>query len=220
MKSLTKNSIGGYLMSYEFPNYLDLLTAIGISALIAVSGYLLGIISRRIILYLLSKVGFDEWFKKFAVGKAILRSGYSASEFFGLVSSWIIYLTFLLLALIYGTSSLGINWISDMFSIVVFVYIIGFIKTFLIIITGFIFTDTFISYIYKSSELRSEIKLLTPVAEYLRIMIYLAVVVFALEQGGLNIYSLNMLLMPVIWGLTIAMVLIILAQIIQQIIRR
>ncbi|MEM4685370.1 MAG: hypothetical protein QW133_04560, partial [Sulfolobales archaeon] len=99
-------------------------------------------------------------------------------------------------------------------------YVVGFVKTFLIIITGFILTDAFIGYIYKSSELRSEVRLLTPVAEYLRIMIYLAVVMFALEQGGLSIHSLNILLMPVIWGLTIAMILIILAQIVQQVIRR
>ncbi|MCS7108400.1 MAG: hypothetical protein RMH77_03565 [Sulfolobales archaeon] len=207
-------------MSYELPDYFDVVTTIGISALIIVAGYVFGIVARRLLLYLLTKIGFDEWFKKFAVGKAILRSGYSASEFFGLVSSWIIYLSFLLMAVASMASNLGITWLSESLNAVVFVYIVGFVKTFLIVVTGFIFTDTFISYIYKSSELRSEIKLLTPVAEYLRIMIYLAVVVFALEQGGLNIYSLNILLMPVIWGLTVAMVLIILAEIIQQIIRR
>ncbi|MCX8186175.1 MAG: hypothetical protein N3G48_03575 [Sulfolobales archaeon] len=207
-------------MSYELPDYFDVVTTIGISALIIVAGYVFGIVARRLLLYLLTKIGFDEWFKKFAVGKAILRSGYSASEFFGLVSSWIIYLSFLLMAVASMASNLGITWLSESLNVVVFVYIVGFVKTFLIVVTGFIFTDTFISYIYKSSELRSEIKLLTPVAEYLRIMIYLAVVVFALEQGGLNIYSLNILLMPVIWGLTVAMVLIILAEIIQQIIRR
>lgn len=207
-------------MSYELPDYFDVVTTIGISALIIIAGYVFGIVARRLLLYLLTKIGFDEWFKKFAVGKAILRSGYSASEFFGLVSSWIIYLSFLLMAAATIASNLGITWLSESLNVVVFVYIVGFVKTFLIVVTGFIFTDTFISYIYKSSELRSEIKLLTPVAEYLRIMIYLAVVVFALEQGGLNIYSLNLLLMPVIWGLTVAMVLIILAQIIQQIIRR
>ncbi len=207
-------------MLYEALEYVDLLITLGYSVLIIVVGYIVGILTKRFVIYVLSKVGFDEWFKRFAVGKAILRGGYSVSEFFGLISSWTIYLTFTLLALGLVAASLGIGWLSEAFYIIIYVYITGFIKAFLIIIAGFILTDTFVGYIYKSSELRSETRLLIPVAEYLRIMIYLAVIVFALEQGGLSIYSLNMLLMPVIWGLTIAMVLIILAQILQQVIRR
>jgi hypothetical protein len=201
-------------------DYFDLIITIGLTVAIILIGYVLGILARRLILYILTKVGFDEWFKKFAVGKAILRSGYSASEFFGLITSWVIYLTSFLLALATLTSSLNLTSLSDTLYTIVSVYIVGFIKAFLIIITGFILTDAFIGYIYKSSELRSEVRLLTPVAEYLRIMIYLAVIVFALEQGGLNVYSLNMLLVPIIWGLTIAMIIIIISQVIQQVARK
>ncbi|MCC6021793.1 MAG: hypothetical protein LM560_01560 [Desulfurococcaceae archaeon] len=201
-------------------DYFNLVIAIGLTVAIVLVGYVLGILARRLILYILTKVGFDEWFKKFAVGKAILRSGYSASEFFGLITSWVIYLTSFLLALAILTSSLNLTSLSDTLYTIVSVYVVGFIKAFLIIITGFILTDAFIGYIYKSSELRSEVRLLTPVAEYLRIMIYLAVIVFALEQGGLNVYSLNMLLVPIIWGLTIAMIIIIISQVIQQVARK
>ncbi len=201
-------------------DYFNLIITIGLTVAIVLIGYVLGILARRLILYILTKVGFDEWFKKFAVGKAILRSGYSASEFFGLITSWVIYLTSFLLALATFTSSLNLTSLSDTLYTIVSVYIVGFIKAFLIIITGFILTDAFIGYIYKSSELRSEVRLLTPVAEYLRIMIYLAVIVFALEQGGLNVYSLNMLLVPIIWGLTIAMIIIIISQVIQQVARK
>jgi hypothetical protein len=201
-------------------DYFNLIITIGLTIAIVLIGYVLGILARRLILYILTKVGFDEWFKKFAVGKAILRSGYSASEFFGLITSWVIYLTSFLLALAILTSSLNLTPLSDTLYTIVSVYVVGFIKAFLIIITGFILTDAFIGYIYKSSELRSEVRLLTPVAEYLRIMIYLAVIVFALEQGGLNVYSLNMLLVPIIWGLTIAMIIIIISQVIQQVARK
>jgi len=201
-------------------DYFNLLTTIGLTVATILVGYVSGVLTRRLILYILARVGFDEWFKKFAIGKAILRSGYSASEFFGLVTSWIIYLTSFLLALAILTSSLNLITLSDALYTVVSVYMLGFIKAFLIIITGFILTDTFIGYIYKSSELRSEVRLLTPVAEYLRIMIYLAVIVFALEQGGLSVHSLNILLVPIIWGLTIAMLIIILSQVIQQVARK
>jgi hypothetical protein len=73
-------------------DYLSLLRAIGFGALTILVGYVAGFLVKRSIRYILAKVGFDEWFKKFAIGKAILRSGYVASEFFGLVVSWIIYI--------------------------------------------------------------------------------------------------------------------------------
>jgi hypothetical protein len=61
---------------------------------------------------------------------------------------------------------------------------------------------------------------LTPVAEYLRILLYIAVLVFALEQGGLSVSTLHVVLTPIIWGLTAAMVVIVVANLVQQVIRR
>ncbi len=201
-------------------NYIDILSSIVIAIVTAAVGYILGRLVRRGLMYSLSKVGFDEWFKKFAIGKAIIRGGYSASEFFGLVSSWIIYLTSVIIAIALGASYLNINWLADLMYNLVDIYVVGFLKALLIIIVGFILTDAFVGYIYKSSELRGEVRLLVPIAEYLRIMIYLATVLFALEQGGISVHTLNMLIIPIIWGLTIAMVIIIIAEVIQQVIRK
>jgi hypothetical protein len=201
-------------------DYLSLLRAIGFAALTILIGYVAGALVKRFIRYVLTKVGFDEWFKKFAVGKAILRSGYVASEFFGLVISWIIYVTATLLAVAIAAADLGITAISEPLYYIVSVYVAGFAKAFAIMIVGFILVDTFIGYVYKSTELRSEVSFLTPVAEYLRILLYIAILVFALEQGGLNVSTLYILLTPIIWGLTIAMIVIILANLVQQVIKK
>jgi len=95
------------------------------------------------------------------------------------------------------------------------VYIVGFLKALIIIIIGFILTDVFVSYIYKSSELRTEMQLLAPVAEYLRLLFYIVIVIFAIEQTGISVEALTNMLTPIIWGLTVAMLLIIVFNIIQ-----
>lgn len=207
-------------MQIPYEAYVDALIALGIAFSVMIIGYITGRVAKRVIIYLLSRVGFDEWFKKFAIGKAILRSGYSSSEFFGLITSWIIYLVFVFAGVALGALYVNIGWLAELAHSIVFIYISGFIKAFLIIVTGFILTDTFIGYIYKSSELRGELRLLVPMAEYLRIIIYLSIVLFALEQGGISVHTLNMLITPIIWGLTIAMIVIMVAEVIQQVIRK
>jgi len=50
-------------------------------------------------------------------------------------------------------------------------------------------------------------QILYPMAEYIRITLYIAVVTYAVEQSGLGVGVLPMLLMPLIWGITILIVL-------------
>ena len=206
-------------MSFQV-DYLNLLRAVGFAALIMLAGYVVGTLAKRAIRYLLTRVGLDGWFKKFAIGKAMLRGGYTASEFFGSVASWIIYVTAVLLAIATAAADLGITAVSEPLYYTVSVYVAGFVKAFIIMVVGFTLVDAFIGYIYKSTELRSEVMFLTPVAEYLRILFYIAVLVFALEQGGLSVSALYVILTPIIWGLTLAMVVIVVANLVQQVIRR
>jgi hypothetical protein len=206
-------------MSFQV-EYLSLLRAIGFATLIILVGYVVGKLTKRAIRYLFTRVGLDAWFKRFAIGKAMLRSGYTASEFFGAVASWIIYVTAVLLAIATASADLGVTALSEPLYYTVSVYVAGFVKAFIILVVGFTLVDAFIGYIYKSTELRSEVMFLTPVAEYLRILFYIAVLIFALEQGGLNVSTLYVILTPIIWGLTLAMVAIIIANVIQQVIRR
>lgn len=198
----------------------DMLICAGISILIVFAGYLIGRGFRWVLGNMLGRLGINEWFRKFAIGRAILRGGYSPSEFFGLVASWIIYVASVLTAAYYFSSSLGLTEIGNITYTLLITHLVGFVKALFIIITGFILVDSFISYLYKSSELRAEEELLTPVAEYLRILLYVVTVVFSLEQGGISVHALSTMLTPVIWGLTAVMIIMILGHVLGRVMRK
>jgi hypothetical protein len=194
---------------------VDVSIAIGLVAFIGIIGFLLGKGVKALVIKVSERLGFDEWLRRFSFGRAIKRTGLSAGEFFGTVSSWILYVVFIVLGIHYGSKYLGLVEIAGMTQKLLNVYIVGFLKALIIIIIGFILADVFVSYIYKSSELRTEMQLLAPVAEYLRLLFYIVIVVFAIEQTGMSVEALTNMLTPIIWGLTVAMLLIIVFNIIQ-----
>ncbi len=196
---------------------VDVSMAIGLVAFIGIIGFLLGKGVKVLVIKVSERLGFDEWLRRFSFGRAIKRTGLSAGEFFGTVLSWIIYVVFIVLGIHYGSKYLGLIEIAGMTQQLLNIYIVGFLKALVIIIIGFILTDVFVSYIYKSSELRTEMQLLAPVAEYLRLLFYIVIVIFAIEQTGISVEALTNMLTPIIWGLTVAMLLIIVFNIIQLI---
>ncbi|MGC8583443.1 MAG: mechanosensitive ion channel family protein [Thermoproteus sp.] len=177
-----------------------------IAVLIAAVGYLVGRLVRWALARGLARVGFDDWFRRFNIGRAILRSGYAAGEFFGSVAAWLIYLTFVLLAAAYLAYSLGYPAWGDALIGIVNVYVYGFVKFFIIAIVGFILVDGFVEYVYRGAILKEDSRLLAPVAEYVRVVLYLVVITFALQQGGIDVSTLSQMLIPITWGLVAAMV--------------
>ena len=176
-----------------------------VAVLIAVFGIVLGRVVRRMVDRLLFRLGFNDWFRNFNIGRALLRSGYTPSEFFGSVAAWLLYLIFILTAVAYLAVSFGRVDISEWVTSIIAVYLFGFVKFFIISIIGFILVDGFVEYIYKGALSRNE-AVVGPVAEYVRIILYLVVVTFALEQGGINVTTLSSMLTPITWGLAVAVV--------------
>ncbi|MEL9929371.1 MAG: hypothetical protein QXJ51_01305 [Sulfolobales archaeon] len=199
----------------------EILIIVGLTILIAVVGYVAGFLSRMAVRAFLEKLGFDEWFRKFAIGRAMIRGGYTPSEFFGVVTSWIIYISSILIAVYYLSSNLNIAEVSTLSYQILTVYVAGFVKTFIIIVIGFLLVDAFINYLYKSSELRSsDERILTSIAEYLRILLYIVALVFALEVGGINVGVLRDMLTPLMWGLTIVMIILITGYILERVLKK
>ncbi|MFZ8840680.1 MAG: mechanosensitive ion channel family protein [Pyrobaculum sp.] len=187
---------------------MDVLTALNhaaVAVLIAVFGIVLGRVVRRVVDRLLFRLGFNDWFRNFNIGRALLRSGYTPSEFFGSVAAWLLYLIFILTATAYLAVSFGRVDVSEWVTSIIAVYLFGFVKFFIISIIGFILVDGFVEYIYKGALSRNE-AVVGPVAEYIRIILYLVVVTFALEQGGINVVTLSSMLTPITWGLAVAVV--------------
>jgi hypothetical protein len=187
---------------------VDVLTVLyhaAVAVLIAVFGIVLGRVVRRMVDRLLFRLGFNDWFRNFNIGRALLRSGYTPSEFFGSVAAWLLYLIFILTAVAYLAMSFGRVDVSEWVTSIIAVYLFGFVKFFIISIIGFILVDGFVEYIYKGALSRNE-AVVGPVAEYIRIILYLVVVTFALEQGGINVVTLSSMLTPITWGLAVAVV--------------
>jgi ABC-type multidrug transport system fused ATPase/permease subunit len=184
---------------------LTVLYHAAVAVLIAVFGVVLGRVVRRVVDRLLFRLGFNDWFRNFNIGRALLRSGYIPSEFFGSVAAWLLYLLFILTAVAYLAMSFGRIDIYEWVTSIIAVYLFGFVKFFIISIIGFILVDGFVEYIYKGALSRNE-AVVGPVAEYIRIILYLVVVTFALEQGGINVTTLSSMLTPITWGLAVAVV--------------
>jgi len=184
---------------------LTVLYHAAVAVLIAVFGIVLGRVVRRVVDRLLFRLGFNDWFRNFNIGRALLRSGYIPSEFFGSVAAWLLYLLFILTAVAYLAMSFGRIDVYEWVTSIIAVYLFGFVKFFIISIIGFILVDGFVEYIYKGALSRNE-AVVGPVAEYIRIILYLVVVTFALEQGGINVTTLSSMLTPITWGLAVAVV--------------
>lgn len=54
--------------------------------------------------------------------------------------------------------------------------------------------------------------IIAPVAEYIRVILYLVVVTFALEQGGINVATLSVMLTPITWGLAAAIIVMVVVE--------
>jgi hypothetical protein len=184
---------------------LTVLYHAAVAVLIAVFGVVLGRVVRRMVDRLLFRLGFNDWFRNFNIGRALLRSGYTPSEFFGSVAAWLLYLLFILTSVAYLAVSFERVDVSEWVTSIIAVYLFGFVKFFIISIIGFILVDGFVEYIYKGALSRNE-AVVGPVAEYIRIILYLVVVTFALEQGGINVTTLSSMLTPITWGLAVAVV--------------
>jgi len=201
---------------------------LGASILIIVLGYVIGRLSKFLINIFLSRIGFNDWVRRISIGKAIIRAGFTPSEFFSSLIAWIIYVSSIFTAINFGSREIsvvlgGVSYLNDLADIsysIVTIYLGGFIKSFLVIIVGFILVDGFIGYIYKVSEPRTEQPLLAPVAEYLRILLYIGVIIFALSVGGIGVGELIQILQPVVWGITAIMIVVVIEQVILRVYKK
>lgn len=207
------------------PSFLaEALLSLLISASIVALGYVTGRLLRYVVTLLLDRIGFNDWVRRISIGKAIVRAGFVPASFFGNLTAWIMYLSFILLALGIGSRDIsrslgGVAYLDELSNVVfnlLTVYVSGFVKAFLVIVVGFTLVDGFIGYLYKTSELRAEMYLLVPVAEYLRLLLYISIITFSLSVSGVGISELMLVLQPVIWGITVIMIAVVVEQILQR----
>lgn len=195
----------------------NIIISIGAALLTWLTGYLLGHGVKYFVSRLLSRVGFEEIVKRTGFGRAIKRTGLLPHEFMGSLAAVIIYIVFAILGVYIAGYVLKLEVIMSTAETALYVYVAGGVKLLFIVLIGFTLVDAFVGYVYKSTELRAEMQLLYPMAEYLRIVLYIAIVVYGVEQSGLGVGVLPSLLTPIIWGITVIIVLFVLYLIVQSI---
>jgi hypothetical protein len=196
---------------------LDALKAVGLACLVWMLGYFIGHFVKYVLVRVLGRANVDDFIRRTGIGRAIRRTGLLAHEFIASLAAWLIYLLFLILGVYFAGLLVQHEGIVKVAETALNVYYVGGLKLLLVVVIGFVLVDAFVGYVYRSVELKSETQLLTPVAEYLRIVLYIAIMVYAVEQSGLGVGALLQLLTPLIWGVTAITVLVVLYLIIQSV---
>lgn len=194
---------------------LEYLIVLSVGALIMLLGYAAGRLAKFLLSEIFRRLGLNDWFRNFNIGRAMLKSGFTAGDFFASLAAWVIYIAAFLAAGSYVSNNFGYAYVAALFDEVLAVYVYGFVKFFVAAIVGFIMVDGFVEYVYKGA-VSKEAELVGPIADYLRIVLYLVVVTFALQQGGIDVSILSSMLMPIAWGLVAAMVAVVIARLLKR----
>ncbi len=170
-------------------------------AIILVIGYVCGRLIHLAISKISRKFGLDTFFRKTSIGRALLRSGYTAGDFLGIFAKWVIYIIAILEALIaldYPPVSPYANYaINKLGEIVAGV---------IIIIIGIIFSDWLGDYIKRSYSSSEEVDrtFLTLAGDALKFILYYTVITIALKVMGIDVTILYIFANAIAWGIAIA----------------
>ncbi|MEB3692650.1 MAG: hypothetical protein G5Z42_02740 [Caldisphaeraceae archaeon] len=161
-------------------------------------GKLIGYVVKRILVI----AGFNDWFRHITMGRIALRAGKTGGDFFGSIISYFLYATGVVLAIDYLSQAFrSIGRVAGLLT-----NGLGYAALFVfIILIGFILIDVFDSYLSTEARQRGgpEIDILIV---YIKIVLYLTVITFALREIRLNVTPLMVLLQPLSWGLAILFV--------------
>lgn len=171
-----------------------------IFAIILAVGWAVGRLVGLLVRSFLSRMGADSVLRKSSMGRAIIKSGYTGSQFFDNVSRWIIYLA----AALFALDSLGIPTISQ--SVSRFIdFIPDLVAGLLVLVVGFVLSDWFGEFIKKSiPQEQKDALYLGTLAEILKIVLYFITITLALRQIGIDTTILYIFAEAVAWGIAIA----------------
>lgn len=178
-----------------------------IAIIIIVVGYVIGRIVEWLIKKLSYTTGLDAFFRKTSVGRALLRSGYTAGDFLGLFVKWIIYIAaifYALLELSYASSNLAFLYDTAKS---VLSYLPHLVSGVIILIVGLIMVDWISDYFkrsYSTNEPYSK-TLLNFVGDAFRFILYYMVITIALSIMDVNVQILYIFAEGLAWAVAIGL---------------
>lgn len=182
---------------------LDQLKLIGFHAAvfsaIIILGYVVGRLVGEIVGRSVERFGFDATMRKTAIGRAVLKSGFTASELMKSVSKWPIYIVSLLFAL----ESLNIPYLEGPVNAVLN-FIPNLVIALVIFIFGGILSDWAGEIAKKSFSHEGSPAFYTDLlGNLLKLVLYFVVITISLTELGVDVTILNIIAQAFAWGVAI-----------------
>jgi small-conductance mechanosensitive channel len=190
----------GFIPQYIF---YTVLTAV----VIIIVGYVIG----RLVEILIKKVsyttGLDAFFRKTSIGRALLRSGYTAGDFLGLFVKWVIYIAaifYALLELSYASPNLAFLYDTSRSVLSYLPYLVSGV---IILIIGLIMVDWISDYFKRSYPANDQYArtLLNFVGDAFRFILYYMVITIALSVMKVDVTILYIFAQGLAWAIAIGL---------------
>ncbi len=171
-----------------------------IFAVIIFAGWVVGRAVGAVIGRLTSRFGADSIFRRTAIGRAIAKSDFTASQFFDLLSRWFVYIVAILLAL----NALGLPFISDQVTAIL-ARMPNYIGAVIIFLVGVVFSDWIGELIRKSFTQEERSVLYVDLGGNLvKLVLYFVTLTIALSEAGVDVTILNTIAQALAWSVAIA----------------
>ncbi|MFB6469756.1 MAG: hypothetical protein TU36_000735 [Vulcanisaeta sp. AZ3] len=200
---MSTNQTTGILGFIPQGTFYTVLTAV----IIIIVGYVIGRLVEILIKKISYTTGLDAFFRKTSVGRALLRSGYTAGDFLGLFVKWIIYIAAIFYAL------LELSYISPNLSFLydtsrsVLSYLPYLVSGIIILIIGLIMVDWISDYFKRSYPTNDQYTqtLLNFVGDAFRFILYYMVITIALSVMKVNVEILYIFAQGLAWAVAIGL---------------
>ncbi len=161
------------------------------------AGWIIGRVAALILKRIVGRVGLESAFRRTSVGRAILRSGYTPSDFSAAIAKGVVYLFAVLAAL----NALSIPTLTT--AVQTFLeYLPSFVEGVLILVAGLVFADWVGESIEKGSFSVIQPTLL---GGLIRVLLYFVTVTIALTHMQIDVTVLYIFAQALAWGLALAL---------------
>jgi len=168
--------------------------------IILMVGWVIGRVIGALIGRAVARLGADSGFRRTSVGRAILRAGFTASDFSKTVAKWIVYIVAILIAL----ESLAIPSISQAVEMFL-TYVPDFVGALAIFIIGLILSDWAGESIKKSFALdQSQSPYLSMIGDGAKVILYFITLTIVLSQLRVDVTIIYIIAQAFAWSVAIA----------------
>ena len=183
---------------------IQALPSVGYHLLLVVVILAIGWGAGRSIGYALRRVtlaaGIETGFRRTSIGQAILKSGYSASEFVDVTARWVVYAAAILIALL-TLDDPSVSLAVDTF----LAYFPRLVVALVILIVGLVLSDWFGEFIKRGfPPEQKEMLYLDLVANLLKFVFYFITIILALREAGIDTTILYIFAEAFAWSIAIA----------------